>query len=70
LKVDPHDQIYGFDAYGPAVPHFYMDAIQIDDGVQGFQRAGLPSLDVLDDRVDDRGNERRRTGFDDKILSV
>jgi hypothetical protein len=28
-----------------------MDAIQIDDGVQGFQRAGLPSLDVLDDRV-------------------
>jgi len=47
-----------------------MDAIQIDDGVQGFQRAGLPSLDVLDDRVDDRGNECRRTGFDDKILSV
>ncbi|KAF5041754.1 hypothetical protein DSECCO2_519690 [anaerobic digester metagenome] len=37
-----------------------MDAVQIDDWVQGFQRAGLPSLDVLDDRVGNRGNKRRR----------
>jgi len=37
-----------------------MDAIQINDRVQGFQRMGLPSLDVLNDRVGERGNERWR----------
>jgi len=37
-----------------------VDAIQIDDWVQSFQRKGLLGLDVLDDRVSDCGNERRR----------
>ena len=58
-QIDPQGQIYGFDPHGLAVPHFDVDAIQIDDGVQGFQRARLPGLDVLNDRVGDSGNERR-----------
>ena len=51
---------YGLNPHGPAVSHFDVDAIQIDDGVQCFQRTRLPSLDVLDDRVGDSGNELRR----------
>ena len=50
-QIDPQGQIYGLDPHGPAVAHFDVDAIQIDDGVQRFQWAGLTGLDVLDDRV-------------------
>jgi len=35
----------------PYLAHLHVDAVQVDDGIDGIQRAGLPDRDLFADGV-------------------
>lgn len=57
LHVDTQGEVYGFVDDPLVLPDFDDNTVQINDGVNGIQRPGLPLDDLLYNRTGDLGNQ-------------
>src|SRR5215510_5568778 len=60
LSFTPNRHIDRFVAHVRSIANFELQRIQIDKGVDFFQRAVLPGFDFIDDLIGDAGNQRWR----------
>ena len=60
FKVDAERQVHGTRLDQAVQAHLEMQRIEVDDRINRIQSSALPGLDVLEDRVRDVGNQRRR----------
>ncbi len=57
IHIDANGQVQGFDPYRTAVAHLDVNAVHVDEGVQGVQRARLPGVtDRRNGAIDVRRN--------------
>jgi hypothetical protein len=61
IQPDAQRQINRLDAYRTVVAYLDVDAVEIDDGVQRIERAGLPSFDFFNDCTGYGRNQAGRT---------
>ena len=56
---DANGQVHRLDPHR-TLAHFYMDAVEVNDGVDRLQGSGLPGFDFIGHRIGYRGNQAGR----------